>query len=62
LRILSLEHVAAAFHKALKDNDDGRVSSRSLTYWDRAAQRPLHLPPSEDDESAEGIAWLHDFA
>lgn len=57
LRVLGLEETAHAFHQALQDNAEG-VSSRSLMYWERAASRPLHLPPSEDNESAKGVAWL----
>jgi hypothetical protein len=29
-------------------------------YWRRAAERDLHLPPDEEDEDAEGIAWLRE--
>ena len=57
LRVLGLEEAAQAFHQVLQDNAEG-VSSRSLMYWERAATRPLHLPPSEDNENAKGISWL----
>ncbi|EME45261.1 hypothetical protein DOTSEDRAFT_43628 [Dothistroma septosporum NZE10] len=57
LRILGLHETAQVFHQALQDNAEG-VSSRSLMYWERAATRPLHLPPSEDNENAKGVAWL----
>lgn len=57
LRVLGLEATAQAFHQALQDNAEG-VSSRSLMYWERAATRSLHLPPSEDNENACGVAWL----
>ncbi|ESZ97319.1 hypothetical protein SBOR_2307 [Sclerotinia borealis F-4128] len=54
LRILGLEAEAAAFHDALSDiiysNRRQIVSSRSVEFWRRAAQRPLHWAPhlSED--------------
>lgn len=60
LRILYLEEVAEAFFDALKANSGNRVSPRSVMYWQRAATRPLHLPPSEDDEGADGISWLRE--
>jgi hypothetical protein len=59
LRVLGLEPVATAFHQALVQNAAG-VSDRSLMYWDRAARRPLHLAPDDDDETAEGIDFLRD--
>lgn len=61
LRILGLEPLALAFRKALTKHDTGyAVGKRSLTYWDRAAFRPLHLPPDEENENATGVAWLRD--
>jgi hypothetical protein len=59
LRILGLEPVASAFYQALVQNATG-VSERSLMYWDRAARRPLHLAPDENDESAEGVDFLRE--
>jgi hypothetical protein len=29
-------------------------------YWRRAAERDLYLPPDEEGEDAEGIAWLRE--
>lgn len=58
MRILGLEPAALAFHDALVANAGGQVSSRSLMYWDRAAKRPLHLPPDESNEAATGVKWL----
>lgn len=57
LRILGLEEVAQVFYQALVEHGDP-VSPRSRMYWQRAAERPLYLPPDEDDESATGIEWL----
>ncbi|SMY22272.1 unnamed protein product [Zymoseptoria tritici ST99CH_1A5] len=59
LRILGLEPVALAFYQALIDNSGDVVSARSKMYWQRAAERPLHLPPAESDEDATGIEWLN---
>ncbi|KXT00675.1 hypothetical protein AC579_9543 [Pseudocercospora musae] len=58
LRILGLGPVAKGFHEALKQQEEGRVSRRSLMYWQRAAERPLHLPPDESNDGATGIVWL----
>lgn len=58
LRVLGLEDEARRFYRALLENERDCVSSRTLKFWKRAAERPLHLPPQEEDESAEGVAWL----
>lgn len=62
LRVLGSEEQAVALSEFLASFDEvkKRVGKRSLMYWERAAKRPLHLPPDEDDESAVGIAWLRD--
>ncbi|KXS94801.1 hypothetical protein AC578_4054 [Pseudocercospora eumusae] len=60
LRILGLGPVAQGFYEALKQHEEGRVSRRSLMYWQRAAERPLYLPPEESNEEATGIAWLRE--
>ncbi|KAK4502740.1 hypothetical protein PRZ48_006166 [Zasmidium cellare] len=57
LRILGLDQVAQIFHQALVDNERG-ISPRSLMYWERAAKRPLHLPPDQPDGSKAGFQWL----
>lgn len=60
LRVLGLRDQAEAFHNFLSTDPDATkiVGSKSQMYWRRAAERPLHLPPDEDDEDAEGVAWL----
>ncbi|CZT24877.1 uncharacterized protein RCC_10605 [Ramularia collo-cygni] len=59
LRILGHKSLALAFYDALLECDEEQVVGRkSLMYWERAAKRPLHLPPEEDDEDAEGVTWL----
>lgn len=61
LRILGLESLAVAFYDALVREDGCRVVSKnSLLFWERAAMRPLHLPPSESNEEATGVVWLRD--
>lgn len=62
LRLLGLGEDAAALHEFLANDEDvmSRVSPRSQMYWRRAAERPLHLSPDEDDDDAEGIEWLRE--
>ncbi|EMF10413.1 uncharacterized protein SEPMUDRAFT_49639 [Sphaerulina musiva SO2202] len=58
MRILGLENAASNFYSALVANENGVVAKSSLMYWNRAAKRPLHLPPNESNEDAAGITWL----
>lgn len=60
LRVLGLPAQAKAFHGFLSTDPDvaKSVSSKSQMYWRRATERPLHLPPDEDDEAAQGVPWL----
>lgn len=58
MRILGLETAATNFYDALRKNEGGKVSERSLMYWERAVKRPLHLPPDESNENAMGVEWL----
>ena len=62
LRVLGLGDEAKALHDFLSTDEKvaGSVSPRSQMYWRRAAERALHLPPDEEDEDAEGIAWLRE--
>jgi hypothetical protein len=62
LRVLGLTDEAAALHSFLSTDEQvtSSVSPRSQMYWRRAAERDLHLPPDEEDEDAEGIAWLRE--
>lgn len=63
LRILGLEQLALAFYFALLEQDNLApvISKNSLRFWEKAALRPLHLAPSQDN-GAEGIPWLRDDA
>lgn len=60
LRVLGQEPVAMAFYEALIGYDTpGKVGEKSKMFWRRAAERPLWVPPEEeDDDGAEGIEWL----
>lgn len=60
LRVLSLPSHASALYTFLSTDEEvvSVVGSKTQMYWRRAAERPLHLPPDEDDEGAEGITWL----
>ncbi|KAF2426299.1 hypothetical protein EJ08DRAFT_377489 [Tothia fuscella] len=65
LRVLGLEEDAKAFHQAIIDVDrdfPNKIGPQSLMYWKRAAERPLYLPPNEDDDDAiTGPAFLREF-
>ena len=64
IRILGLEEEAEAFFVALEliFKTTGRISSRSLEYWRRAAQRPLNVPPhSQTSSASQGKGFLRDF-
>ncbi|GAB7360106.1 hypothetical protein MBLNU230_g7869t1 [Neophaeotheca triangularis] len=59
LRVLGLQREAEGFFTALREHGDGaEVGERTKDYWLRAVERPLHLPPDENDADAEGVAWL----
>ena len=62
---MGLEAHAKAYHEAiLKVNEDfpNRIGARSMMYWRRAAERPLHLPPDEDNDGAKtGLKFLLEF-
>lgn len=58
LRVLGLQKESEAFFAALKrvyDNPAIGISARSLEFWTRAAERPLHLPPDDMEDECE---WL----
>ncbi|KAI9801501.1 MAG: hypothetical protein M1833_002733 [Piccolia ochrophora] len=64
LRILGLEKEAEAFFQALLKiaRRELSVSDRSIMYWTRAAERPLHIAPEEDHESWDaGEDFLREF-
>jgi hypothetical protein len=62
LRVLGLPDESMALHDFLSTDEEvtDSVSPRSQMYWRRATERDLHLPPDEEDEGAEGIAWLRE--
>ena len=62
LRVLGLQRESKAFFAALKrvaEDAKIRISNRSVEYWTRAAELPLHIPPSEGDDECE---WLKEWA
>jgi len=64
LRILGLEQEAEAFFAALEQlcqSANGRISSRSLMYWTRAAKRPLYLRPERNEDKGDGVDFLYEF-
>jgi hypothetical protein len=65
LRILGLEQNAGMFYRSLlKINDQfkNHLGPRSLNYWRRAALRPLHVAPDEDDDNViTGRRFLLDY-
>jgi hypothetical protein len=65
LRVLGLEEEAVAFFEALKlVQEASNISFRSLTYWSRAALRPLHIAPEvdlEDEDAVQGPRFLREF-
>jgi hypothetical protein len=59
LRILGLQTECDAFFEALKrvcEDPTIKISERSLSYWTRAVQRPLHIAPDDDE-----IEWLQEW-
>ena len=61
LRVLGLQRESEAFFAALKrvaEDPKIRISNRSVEYWTRAAELPLHIPPSEGDDECE---WLKEW-
>lgn len=55
LRVLGLEVEAEEFYRALvraaapKPGRNGGVSPKTLMFWRRAAERPLQVPPEDED-------------
>lgn len=64
LRVLGLEQEAEAFFLTLAsvyDSCGGKISKRSLTFWTRAAKRPLWLAPEVNDTGEPGKGFLWEF-
>lgn len=62
LRVLGLEQEAEAFFHTLESvyqSCGGKISKRSLTFWTRAARRPLWLAPEVNylGEPGKGFLW-----
>lgn len=63
-RVLGLTDEAARLWEALQDVQrlHGRISANSMMYWRRAATRPLHIrPDQDDDENIAGMEFLQAF-
>ena len=60
LRILGLEDEAQRFFKVLEQIITGQIGDRSLSYWTRAAHRPLFLAPEEDHDRGKGADFLYE--
>lgn len=63
-RVLGLEDEALAFYGALMaiaGERRGVFSRKTLMFWRRAAERPLHFAPEDEDgDGGRGLDWLVD--
>ncbi|KAJ4991798.1 hypothetical protein SVAN01_02648 [Stagonosporopsis vannaccii] len=61
LRVLGLQNESKAFFDALKrvyNEPAVGIGARSLEFWTRAVERPLHLPPDDMEDKCEWLkAW-----
>lgn len=61
LRVLGLEKEASEFFKALKRvYEEGKIGQKSMMFWTRAIERPLHLAPEDEDYNG-GCEFLYEF-
>lgn len=62
LRVLGCPAEAEAFYRALRDvaeRTGGRISERSLGFWERAARGGLNVPPDDErGDVGQGEVWL----
>ena len=63
LRVLGLEDEADQFFVALKDTSErcGRISAKSMLFWERAAERSLYIAPEDDFDTGKGAEYLYEF-
>lgn len=64
LRVLGLEEHAAGFFRVLRSvYNDGRsgIGGKSMMFWTRAAERPLHLAPEEEEDEGQGKDFLYEY-
>lgn len=63
LRVLGLEGEAKAFFEAMEDvyEDTGKIGERSLMFWRRAMERPLHLAPEDEEDDGTRRGFLYDY-
>ena len=61
LRVLGCQKECDAFFAALKhvyDDPAIQIGPRSMDYWTRAVERPLYLPPDDNEDDCEWLrAW-----
>ncbi|KAJ8107406.1 hypothetical protein OPT61_g8890 [Boeremia exigua] len=66
LRVLGLQQESEAFFAALKrvyDEPAVSIGARSMQFWTRAVERPLHLPPDDNEDECEWLkAWAKERA
>ena len=58
--MLGCQAEAEAFVRGLTavHQHTGRIGSRSLRYWTRAARRPLNVAPEDESDEGQGKVWL----
>lgn len=62
LRVLGLEAEAEAFFAALKNSKKrSNIGSRTLTFWTRAAERPLYIAPEDETDEGRGARYLYEY-
>lgn len=61
LRVLGLEEECSAYFSALKrvyEDPSIGIGSRSMEFWTRAYERPLHIPPDDNEWECDWLkAW-----
>lgn len=62
LRVLGLEEEAAAFFSTLQRvQAASNISSKSLMFWTRAAERPLYIAPEDEDDEGTADGYLYRY-
>lgn len=62
LRVLGLEDEARAFFSTLqKVHAASNISSKSLMFWTRAAERPLYIAPDDEEDDGTAPDYLYKY-
>lgn len=62
LRVLGLEEEAIAFFSALKNvQASSNISSKSLIFWTKAAERPLYIAPEDEEDDGTADEYLYEY-